>query len=30
MFKAAGLSEIVIEAKIGGLALFAKAQKMER
>jgi ubiquinone/menaquinone biosynthesis C-methylase UbiE len=30
MFEAAGLSEIVIEAKIGGLALFAKAKKMER
>jgi ubiquinone/menaquinone biosynthesis C-methylase UbiE len=28
MFEAAGLSEIVIEAKIGGLALFAKAKKM--
>jgi ubiquinone/menaquinone biosynthesis C-methylase UbiE len=30
MFEAAGLSEIVIEAKIGGLVLFAKAKKMER
>jgi ubiquinone/menaquinone biosynthesis C-methylase UbiE len=30
MFEAAGLSEIVIEAKIGGLALFAKARKQER
>jgi ubiquinone/menaquinone biosynthesis C-methylase UbiE len=30
MFEAVGLSEIVIEAKIGGLALFAKAWKMER
>jgi ubiquinone/menaquinone biosynthesis C-methylase UbiE len=30
MFEAAELSEIVIEAKIGGLALFAKARKMER
>lgn len=30
MFEAAGLSEIVIEAKIGGLALFAKAKKRER
>ena len=30
MFAAAGLSEIAIEAKIGGLALFAKARKMER
>ena len=30
MFEAAGLSEIMIEAKIGGLALFAKAKKMER
>jgi ubiquinone/menaquinone biosynthesis C-methylase UbiE len=30
MFEAAGLSEIVIEAKIGGLALFAKGRKMER
>jgi ubiquinone/menaquinone biosynthesis C-methylase UbiE len=29
MFEAAGLSEIVIEAKIGGLALFAKARKVE-
>ena len=28
MFEAAGLSEIVIEAKIGGLALFAKARKL--
>jgi len=27
MFEAAGLSEIVIEAKIGGLALFAKGRK---
>jgi ubiquinone/menaquinone biosynthesis C-methylase UbiE len=27
MFEAVGLSEIVIEAKIGGLALFAKAKK---
>jgi ubiquinone/menaquinone biosynthesis C-methylase UbiE len=27
MFEAIGLSEIVIEAKIGGLALFAKAKK---
>lgn len=30
MFQAAGLGEIVIEAKIGGLALFAKAKKMTR
>jgi 2-polyprenyl-3-methyl-5-hydroxy-6-metoxy-1,4-benzoquinol methylase len=30
MFEAVGLSEIVIEAKISGLALFAKAKKMER
>ncbi len=30
MFETAGLSGIVIEAKIGGLALFAKALKMER
>jgi ubiquinone/menaquinone biosynthesis C-methylase UbiE len=30
MFEAAGLSEIVIEAKIGGLALFAKAKKLTR
>ena len=30
MFEAVGLSDIVIEAKIGGLALFAKAKKMER
>jgi ubiquinone/menaquinone biosynthesis C-methylase UbiE len=30
MFEAVGLSEIVIEAKIGGLALFAKARKIER
>jgi ubiquinone/menaquinone biosynthesis C-methylase UbiE len=29
MFEAAGLREIVIEAKIGGLALFAKARKMK-
>ena len=28
MFEAAGLSTIAIEAKIGGLALFAKAQKL--
>ncbi len=28
LFEAAGLSDIVIEAKIGGLALFAKATKM--
>ena len=28
MFEAVGLSEIVIEAKIGGLALFAKAKKL--
>jgi len=28
LFEAAGLSEIVIEAKLGGLALFAKAQKL--
>jgi ubiquinone/menaquinone biosynthesis C-methylase UbiE len=28
MFEAAGLSTIVVEAKIGGLALFAKAQKL--
>ena len=28
MFEAAGLSEIVIESKIGGLALFAKAKKL--
>ena len=28
MFEAAGLSEIVIEAKIGGLALLAKGRKM--
>jgi hypothetical protein len=27
MFEAVGLSEIVIEAKIGGLALFAKGRK---
>jgi ubiquinone/menaquinone biosynthesis C-methylase UbiE len=30
MFEVAGLSEIVIEAKIGGLALFAKGRKTER
>jgi ubiquinone/menaquinone biosynthesis C-methylase UbiE len=30
MFEAAGLSTIAIEAKIGGLALFAKAQKRAR
>ncbi len=30
MFEAAGLSEIVIEAKIGGLALLAKAKKIGR
>ncbi len=30
MFEAAGLSGVVIEAKIGGLALFAKARRMER
>lgn len=30
MFAAVGLSETVIEPKIGGLALFAKARKMER
>ena len=30
MFEAVGLSEIVIEAKIGGLALFAKARKTKR
>ncbi len=30
MFEAAGLGEIVIEARIGGLALFAKARKMDR
>ena len=30
MFAAAGLNEIVIEAKIGGLALLAKAKKKER
>jgi ubiquinone/menaquinone biosynthesis C-methylase UbiE len=30
MFQAAGLGEIVIETKIGGLALFAKAKKMKR
>lgn len=30
MFEAVGLSEIVIEAKIGGLALFAKARKQTR
>ena len=30
LFEAASLSEIVIEAKIGGLALFAKARKLER
>ncbi len=30
MFEAAGLSEIVIEAKIGGLALLAKAKKLTR
>jgi ubiquinone/menaquinone biosynthesis C-methylase UbiE len=30
MFEAAGLSEIVIEAKIGGLALFAKGTKLTR
>jgi ubiquinone/menaquinone biosynthesis C-methylase UbiE len=30
LFEAAGLSEIVIEAKIGGLALFAKAKKLIR
>jgi ubiquinone/menaquinone biosynthesis C-methylase UbiE len=30
MFEAVGLSEIVIEAKIGGLALFAKAKKLTR
>lgn len=28
MFESAGLGEIVIEAKIGGLALFAKAKKL--
>jgi ubiquinone/menaquinone biosynthesis C-methylase UbiE len=28
MFEAAGLSEIVVEAKLGGLALFAKARKL--
>lgn len=28
MFEAAGLGEIVIETKLGGLALFAKAQKL--
>jgi ubiquinone/menaquinone biosynthesis C-methylase UbiE len=30
MFEAIGLSEIAIEAKIGGLALFAKGKKIER
>ncbi|CAG0935523.1 demethylmenaquinone methyltransferase / 2-methoxy-6-polyprenyl-1,4-benzoquinol methylase [Thermoflexales bacterium] len=30
MFEVAGLSEIAIEAKIGGLALFAKAKKLTR
>jgi ubiquinone/menaquinone biosynthesis C-methylase UbiE len=30
LLEAAGLSEIVIEAKIGGLALFAKAKKLTR
>jgi ubiquinone/menaquinone biosynthesis C-methylase UbiE len=30
MFEAAGLSEIAIEVKIGGLALFAKARKVTR
>jgi ubiquinone/menaquinone biosynthesis C-methylase UbiE len=30
MFEAAGLSEIVVEAKIGGLALFAKGMKTKR
>ena len=30
MFEAAGLCEIVIEAKIGRLALFAKAKKVAR
>jgi ubiquinone/menaquinone biosynthesis C-methylase UbiE len=30
MFQAVGLSEIIIEAKIGGLALFAKAKKPTR
>jgi len=30
MFEAVGLSEIVIEAKIGGLALFAKGKKVIR
>jgi hypothetical protein len=30
LFEAAGLREIVIEAKIGGLALFAKAKKLTR
>ena len=30
MFEAVGLSEIVIEAKIGGLAFYAKAQKLTR
>ncbi len=30
MFEAVGLSDIVIEAKIGGLALSAKARRMER
>ncbi len=30
MFEAAGLSKIVIEAKVGGLALFAKAWKLAR
>jgi hypothetical protein len=29
MFEAVGLSEIVIEAKIGGLALLAKGRKVE-
>jgi hypothetical protein len=28
MFDAAGLSQIAVEAKIGGLALFAKAKKL--
>ncbi len=30
MFEAAGLSQIVVEARIGGLALFAKANKLTR
>jgi 2-polyprenyl-3-methyl-5-hydroxy-6-metoxy-1,4-benzoquinol methylase len=30
MFEAVGLNEIVIEAKIGGLALFAQGKKIER